>query len=1171
MAQPANVNLSTVKRGDTYIVDFYFTDTDGTTDISAITIDAQARRELDGELWFDLKPTIVDAAKGHFRIHMTHEETRQITESPPGSFSGIYDIQFSWNGATELYVSTIVSGSISISKDVTQGPSASFAANPTGKAPEASQTVNVFVSLDPGSPNYSDVVTVEELTPNQYAIAASLGLANINAINEAGEAAEAAKKYRDETKVMHDNVVDLEKSADQSAKLATAQATSAKDSADKAAAVVTGGTATFEPEPGKIPLANAEGEIDYGWLPEGVKMPTEADFNIMREQNKLNYKASGFLEMGLHPNKSAISEAINQGFYSATDTPNVLRMGCVRSAASSDAKSRTECAIVNVAGVTTQLLTEEVGAEHGMQFHFHDAPDGTQVYDSSGDCRGSGKPSLDLKVDVDPKYGDVASNTDEAVARAFEGSIKNGDFRLGDVNWTVVGAKEWVLDGGKATINNASALAYLRQIIAKDVEYKITAVVESGAPKIQVDDGTTLNKTLKVGINEFTVTPTNGSVFFYVSAGNSAVLTSFSAVPITEEVVLSRQDMYGIELSLEEITPTNPGVFKKGNINSQASNINGVPTVESSRPSTYFSLKGGKGKEVNWFTASKEDRAKILADEDINIYMIGGKPCQWRARPRTFAGLGDGAWAQLNSEFATSDGTRSALKFPTKVGAPYNSQVMPQGAQDVDPTGKGTNKGFYVGNGITNLSFTPREDIPMARDGHKGVFLATDSGWGVNSDAGVNGECCFLVCGVVQRLNQGAHHPVWNPMGCGCWVDTTDNVRKWRDRTIVQANVTTKDAFNPWVGGAGKVGVAGGYIGYQYQSQGGREDQYKFYDAIYPGLVQDVRMSARRPDVNKLREDETRKSVEGVVRGKGKVPFTKVFDTAEAATAEGYTYQVESGGKFVCHKLLDAEFDSLPWVDIIGPPERIEATFPNGVVGQWNGLRDASARQALARKAEASYNRIVTTDDGVSWLSESSNLDSTLNTVYSEPNDNAVTLQPYEALSDFTESDTNREVVGEFGDVVIASHNSINRGNRLMPSLSGDIGKNEGVTTNLGFGNLSLLSSTLSDGKLYNVLPPKHQPLPVLGTTNDSNAIKSLPHLVEKNGRLFLQWHAVQLKYKADAPDGTDKWGDTVPATPLTNAYGVMAITDNESTKTDLNGQTVKVVTHTSMFPVGWA
>lgn len=45
---------------------------------------------------------------------------------------------------------------------------------------------------------------------------------------------------------------------------------SAAESAAAAAAVVTGGTATLQPEPGKIPLAKGDGRIDERWLPSAI-------------------------------------------------------------------------------------------------------------------------------------------------------------------------------------------------------------------------------------------------------------------------------------------------------------------------------------------------------------------------------------------------------------------------------------------------------------------------------------------------------------------------------------------------------------------------------------------------------------------------------------------------------------------------------------------------------------------------------------------------------------------------------------------------------------------------------------------------------------------------------------------------------------------------------------
>lgn len=72
----------------------------------------------------------------------------------------------------------------------------------------------------------------------------------------AGDSASAARADRDQVELL------AQQTAEDSA--------SAAESAAAAAAVVTGGTATLIPEPGKIPLAKGDGKIDEGWLPPEI-------------------------------------------------------------------------------------------------------------------------------------------------------------------------------------------------------------------------------------------------------------------------------------------------------------------------------------------------------------------------------------------------------------------------------------------------------------------------------------------------------------------------------------------------------------------------------------------------------------------------------------------------------------------------------------------------------------------------------------------------------------------------------------------------------------------------------------------------------------------------------------------------------------------------------------
>lgn len=97
---------------------------------------------------------------------------------------------------------------------------------------------------------------------------------SVNALTN--ETSELLQEYVKANTALQGNALDSANSATvakaseavaiEKADLATQKAAEAKTSADNAAAVATGGTATLEPSPGKIPLANSEGKISSDWL-----------------------------------------------------------------------------------------------------------------------------------------------------------------------------------------------------------------------------------------------------------------------------------------------------------------------------------------------------------------------------------------------------------------------------------------------------------------------------------------------------------------------------------------------------------------------------------------------------------------------------------------------------------------------------------------------------------------------------------------------------------------------------------------------------------------------------------------------------------------------------------------------------------------------------------------
>jgi len=95
-----------------------------------------------------------------------------------------------------------------------------------------------------------EAVEVIQIAVNQSQIAVSLSEQN------AGDSASSSRADRELVETLAHQVAN--------------DSASAAASAASAAAIVTGGTATLLPEPGKIPLAKGNGEIDPGWLPDEI-------------------------------------------------------------------------------------------------------------------------------------------------------------------------------------------------------------------------------------------------------------------------------------------------------------------------------------------------------------------------------------------------------------------------------------------------------------------------------------------------------------------------------------------------------------------------------------------------------------------------------------------------------------------------------------------------------------------------------------------------------------------------------------------------------------------------------------------------------------------------------------------------------------------------------------
>ncbi|TMO67238.1 hypothetical protein CWC18_00875 [Pseudoalteromonas aurantia] len=754
------------------------------------------------------------------------------------------------------------------------------------------------------------------------------------------------------------------------------------------------------------------------------------------------------------------------------------------------------------------------------------------------------------------------------------------------------------------------------------------------------------------GTNEATVIrfpPAPDGTKTYDSATGAATQhanaeVAFAAETTTNKVITSRKDLVFLESWHEKIADKDV-VYPLGNVQYGASSYEGVTLLNNLVAQGYSAFgewdENTKGYGAKWSSLTDAQKALFLSEPEHNIYFDprANAYIQVRYRIRVVEGLGD----EFDYSYAYKGISKSWRPKIDSTNFPFfnvrGQNVLSDDYYDSDSTSA---------NGYFN---------PPGNSHRWSINDGDFEGYASKKGIGHNNRCLAVPIALVQRMNQGAYHPTYNPMGTAkIWRENGFQV-KWHSSEGIQFLTSKRACFDysvidtSWELGK----VVWGRFGPKINGDEvvvGRQDQYKYHDAIYAGQVEDLRLNANKLDINKLREDAIRKAVSGTLRGKGKVPFTRVgtgvveeytdlgdgysrvylshvsgidartelgtstnrtpkynvyiksettgFVTKKAvyvnfAGAAAYIYFANSFGEdFVIgdsvqivdsEDYLSSEFDSLPWVDIIGDPERIAATFPDGVVGQWVPqipLDDISQPFIFNRKSvQGNYSRIFTIDDGASWTKNTHTIQETLNrTDATFPDSRYVSLLHYESHSNFTEPSNNTVVVGDVGDVRFNSEYRVQRGNRLQHSLIGEIGKD----SNVPYGNFKLTDNLiLDDGRLYgnenNGFGPLHNPIEAKASSgNEGNSgVKALSTITEKNGLYYLQLHGAELKHtpitqadmtiiNADSPTGVITKGKVYLFKGYDNALinrPIIAIADNASItwrKHDFDGYTINSI-----------
>ncbi|MEL4294026.1 hypothetical protein [Shewanella xiamenensis] len=677
----------------------------------------------------------------------------------------------------------------------------------------------------------------------------------------------------------------------------------------------------------------------------------------------------------------------------------------------------------------------------------------------------------------------------------------------------------------------------------------------------------------------------------------TAAFNAQAADPTNVEVVTDRVDMWGFEAWLEEVNTTNPYIYPNGLIQSQATTMDGIATSASARPVTYYAVfdgdTGSKGKGLNYFALSDVNKKKVLANPKNNLYYLDdGRLVQWRLRQRTIAGAGNGDWVSVSPVTDSS-----SVRFSA------NNDVIPQGILNTT-SGRQATQYFYA-------SKNPPSSVADSRFiGDTGVYQIRPSSAEL---CGINGQCYFLVCGTVNRLNQGAYHPSFNPSGSKTfWRDSGGASGQWYLVPTVPSTARCFDMSKSWnsADNAGYPRPDSGNIGALAGS--GRPDG-RYYDAIYAdgqgGVCRDMRYSAY--GINSVDFAEADQRVKnGTYRGFEKLIFSRVTATQNSVPnnstinfASAVPSWVKVGDTVISVSGVRSKIGSmsansiftltnngvmvnepivieseLPYsvggsflqTDVIGNPANILATpaLANGWQGSWIPvIPDGTSKIFTSTRKLVSSNyisRVYTNNNGVSYVNGTThaNFSTILNGyTFAEPTTLVHILQ-YQAFARQTENAVNAEVYGVsagVGNVFLTDWYTKDYGALLAETLINKIltsnSNSKGCMVNRSVALIDtgvLTSRRIFETGVYGY--PVHVTLNLTTPANSSPAFKALNYNVNINQQAFIQYAYTELKHNGSS------WGDD----------GKVTIVDNQSTKTDLNGNTVLVGTAKLKEPIGW-
>ncbi|MGF1775911.1 hypothetical protein [Vibrio nomapromontoriensis] len=607
------------------------------------------------------------------------------------------------------------------------------------------------------------------------------------------------------------------------------------------------------------------GELRSGM--DNYLLKSEAQVEESRAKNLRKFPASGYVNFGNHRNDNSNYIAINSGLFTELSAKNLLNLGSGvgNSGSAKKGSSDTDCSVIHIAGTVAPIRNMNV-VDTGYQasrFIFPEPDDGTVSFDSKTGT------IFDYVNEVDPKYGNKPTGTaveihNEAASRNFEGLVKNGDFRLGDVNWNR--ANVTITTSG-VTATADSAYIFQGTSLTINTDYLVEIVCTQGSGQVRLDTSGSAFGYFSVGTSKLIIS-TGGSLTAaraqLLGMVSGTKVTSFSVRPATNQPRIDRKDLSMFEMYDELVTDDEIFPFVIQNVNRNV--IAGVPMVLSKRPQSYFwnfDKETADGTAANnkyfcwkWSALTPEQKAKVATYLGDAIYLAvtpdanGNDVVNTRLRNKAIAGAGNGDWETLRS-------------YGSPLAFSGNYLISPQGVRNSTPIHNALYP-IYSGVGYS-LSIT----------NEVGVFAAQKDRSNPDDTSAYKGRCFAYVNGVLDRLNKGAGHIGVNDKGTRAWNATHAGQHAAWWASSAPKNVTTADAFHDATQDyATRKGyrVDSGYIGRPSFHKAG-----KFFDAAYAsgeGGFIDLRMSAW--DSQTYKGDVKEKFKNGKYRGMQKLVKTTV-------------------------------------------------------------------------------------------------------------------------------------------------------------------------------------------------------------------------------------------------------------------------------------------------------